>query len=94
MRRAIFFFPCHRVLRSNSGFDVDRVAYFRMKPRLSGYDQQKASAYFRRLQQHLESLGEVESVAFVRFPPTLPVTVVDAESADSPAVVSTRAETA
>jgi predicted permease len=73
-----------RTLRSNSGFDVDRVAYFRMKPRLSGYDQEKASTYFRRLQQHLESLGEVESVAFVRFPPTLPVTVVDAVPAFLP----------
>src|SRR5262249_26057697 len=56
---------------SDPGFDVERVAFFRMKPRLSGYDQEKASSYFRRLQRHLESLGEVESVAFVRFPPTL-----------------------
>ena len=61
-----------RTLRSDPGFDVEHVAYFRMKPRLSGYDQQKASSYFRSLQRHLESLGEVESVAFVRFPPTLP----------------------
>ena len=29
-----------------------------MKPRLSGYDQEKASGYFRDLQRHLESLGE------------------------------------
>ena len=61
-----------RTLRSDPGFDVEHVAYFRMKPRLSGYDQEKASSYFRNLQRHLESLGEVESVAFVRFPPTLP----------------------
>ena len=61
-----------RTLRSDPGFDVEHVAYFRMKPRLSGYDQEKASSYFRSLQRHLESLGEVESVAFVRFPPTLP----------------------
>jgi predicted permease len=61
-----------RTLRSDPGFDVEHVAYFRMKPRLSGYDQQKASRYFRDLQRHLESLGEVESVAFVRFPPALP----------------------
>jgi predicted permease len=60
-----------RTLRSDPGFDVEHVAYFRMKPRLSGYDQEKASGYFRNLQRHLESLGEVESVAFVRFPPTL-----------------------
>ena len=61
-----------RTLRSDPGFDVEHVAYFRMKPRLSGYDQEKASNYFRSVQRHLESLGEVESVAFVRFPPTLP----------------------
>jgi predicted permease len=60
-----------RSLGSDSGFDVEHVAYFRMKPRLSGYDQQQASSYFRTLQRRLESLGEVESVAFVRFPPTL-----------------------
>jgi putative ABC transport system permease protein len=61
-----------RTLRSDPGFDVEHVAYFRMKPRLSGYDQERTSRYFRNLQRHLESLGEVESVAFVRFPPTLP----------------------
>ena len=61
-----------RTLRSDPGFDVEHVAYFRMKPRLSGYDQEKASSYFRNLQRHLESLGEVESVAFTRFPPALP----------------------
>ena len=61
-----------RTLRSDPGFDVEHVAYFRMKPRLSGYDQEKASDYFRNLQRHLESLGEVQSVAFVRFPPALP----------------------
>ena len=61
-----------RMLRSDPGFDVEHVAYFRMKPRLSGYDQEKASTYLRSVQRHLESLGEVESVTFVRFPPTLP----------------------
>jgi hypothetical protein len=61
-----------RTLRSDPGFDVEHVAYFRMKPRLSGYDQEKASRYFRNLQRHLESLVGVESVALVRFPPTLP----------------------
>ena len=60
-----------RTLRSDPGFDVDHVAYFRMRPRLTGYDQEKASTYFRRVQQHLESLGEVESVTFVRFSPPL-----------------------
>jgi putative ABC transport system permease protein len=61
-----------RTLRSDPGFDVEHVAYFRMKPRLSGYDQEKASSHFRSLQRHLEALGAVESVAFVRFPPGLP----------------------
>ena len=65
-----------RTLRSDPGFDVEHVAYFRMKPRLSGYDQEKALSYFRSLQRHLESLGEVESVAFVRFPPALPPAAV------------------
>ena len=60
-----------RTLRSDPGFDVEHVAYFRTKPRLSGYDQEKASGYFRDLQRHLESLGEVESVTFIRFPPTI-----------------------
>ena len=65
-----------RTLRLDPGLDVEHVAYFRMKPRLSGYDQEKASSYFRSLQRHLESLGEVESVAFVRFPPALPPAAV------------------
>ena len=60
-----------RTLRSDPGVDVARVAYFRMKPRLSGYDQEKASRYCNNLQHHLESLGEVESVTFIRFPPTM-----------------------
>jgi predicted permease len=60
-----------RTLRSDPGFDVEHVAYFRMRPRLSGYDQAKASSYFRNLQRHLESLGQVESVTLIRFPPTI-----------------------
>ena len=81
---AVLLIHSVRTLRSDPGFDVDHVAYFRMKPRLSGYDQQKASTYFRRLQRHLESLGEVEAVAFVRFPPTLPMNAVDAVPAFLP----------
>jgi putative ABC transport system permease protein len=60
-----------RTLRLAPGFDVDHVDYFRMKPRLSGYDQDQALIYLRRVQHHLESLGEVQSVAFVRFPPVI-----------------------
>ena len=69
---AVLLIHSVRTLRSDPGFDVEHVAYFRMKPRLSGYDLEKAARYFRNLERHLESLGEVESVAFVRFPPTLP----------------------
>jgi len=68
---AVLLIHSVRTLRSDPGFDAEHVAYFRMKPRLSGYDQEKASSYFRNLQRHLESLGEVESVAFVRFPPAI-----------------------
>jgi predicted permease len=60
-----------RTLRSDPGFDVEHVAYVRLRPRLSGYDQERASRYFRSVQRHLQSLGEVESVAFVRFTPPL-----------------------
>jgi len=60
-----------RTLRVDPGFDADHVAYFRMKPRLSGYDPEKASTYFRRVQHHLQSFGEVQSVAFVRLPPMI-----------------------
>ena len=77
-----------RTLRSDPGFDVEHVAYFRMKPRLSGYDQEKASSYFRNLQRHLESLGEVESVAFVRFPPTLPPGAVPVALSTRPCTIS------
>jgi putative ABC transport system permease protein len=73
---AVLLIHSVRTLRSDPGFDVEHVAYFRMKPRLNGYDQEKASSYLRSLQRHLESLGEVESVAFVRFPPTLPPAAV------------------
>jgi predicted permease len=75
-----------RTLRSDLGFDVEHVAYVRTKPRLSGYDQEKVSSYFRNLQRHLESLGEVESVAFVRFaPPILPGSVTVFRPAQAPA---------
>ena len=67
-----------RTLRSGPGFEVEHVAYFRMKPRLSGYDQEKALDYLRSVQRRLDSLGEVESVTFVRLPPTLPADVAPA----------------
>ena len=59
-----------RTLRSDPGFDVEHVAYFRTATpeRLRS---REASGYFRDLQRHLESLGEVESVTFIRFPPTI-----------------------
>jgi putative ABC transport system permease protein len=52
-----------------SGFDAGNVAYIRMKPHLSGYDRSQSYAYFRNVQQRLESLAGVESVAFVVYPP-------------------------
>jgi putative ABC transport system permease protein len=60
-----------RTLRSDPGVDAEHVVYFRMKPRLSGYDQEKASSYLRRVQSRLESFGEVECVTFIRFPPPI-----------------------
>ena len=66
---AVLLMHSVRTLRSDPGFDVEHVAYFRVKPRLSGYDQTKASDYLRRVQLRFESMGEVESVAFIRFPP-------------------------
>jgi predicted permease len=73
-----------RTLRSDPGFDVEHVAYFRMKPRLSGYDHATASSYLRRVQRRLESLGEVESAAFIRFPPMVFAGTVPAFPAGHP----------
>src|SRR5262245_36893789 len=58
-----------RNLTWDSGFDARNVAFIRMKPHLSGYDQSQSQAYFRNVQQRLESLAGVESVAFVGSPP-------------------------
>src|SRR5215470_13176359 len=53
----------------DSGFDARNVAFIRMKPHLSGYDRSQSQAYFRNVQQRLESLAGVESFAFVGSPP-------------------------
>src|SRR5262245_26839127 len=58
-----------RNLTWDSGFDARNVAFIRMKPHLSGYDRSQSQAYFRNVQQRLESLAGVESVAFVGYPP-------------------------
>jgi predicted permease len=58
-----------RNLTWDSGFDARNVAFIRMKPHLSGYDRSQSHAYFRNVQQRLESLAGVESVAFVGYPP-------------------------
>jgi predicted permease len=58
-----------RNLTWDSGFDARNVAFIRMKPHLSGYDRSQSHAYFRNVQQRLESLAGVESVAFVGAPP-------------------------
>jgi predicted permease len=60
-----------RTLRWDPGFDAEKVVFFRMKPRLSGYDQRAAGLYFENVRRRLESLGEVESVAFARWPPAV-----------------------
>jgi predicted permease len=62
-------------LRWNPGFDAEHVAFFRMKPRWSGYDRSAAAAYFERVRRRVESLTEVQSIAFARLPPALRFTV-------------------
>jgi predicted permease len=62
-------------VRSNPGFDAEQVAFFRMKPRQSGYDQPATAAYFERVRQRLESLAEVQSIAFARWPPAYRIRV-------------------
>ena len=60
-----------RTLRWEPGFDAEHVVFFRMKPHLSGYDQAAAGAYFDNVRRRLESLAEVDSVAFARWPPAV-----------------------
>ena len=67
---AVLLMQSVRTLR-DPGFDAEDVAYFRMRPRLSGYDRASAADYFREVQRRIEALGAVEALAFVRFPPTL-----------------------
>jgi predicted permease len=58
-------------LRWDPGFDAEHVVFFRMRPQLNGYDPSASRAYFESVQRRLESLGEVEAVAFARWPPAL-----------------------
>ena len=60
----------HR-LRWDPGFNAANVAFFRIKPRLSGYDQTTERAYYDNVRRRLESLAEVDSVGFARWPPAL-----------------------
>ena len=60
-----------RTLRWDPGFDAQKTVYFRMRPLLGGYDEAAARAYFENVRRRLESLAEVESVAFARWPPAL-----------------------
>ncbi len=64
-----------RTVRWDPGFDAGQVAFFRMHPRQSGCGQAAAAAYFEGVVRRLESLAEVQSVAFARWPPTLRVSV-------------------
>lgn len=58
-------------LRGNPGFDAERVVVFRMRPQLSGYDQNAAGVYFESVRRRIESVADVQSVAFARWPPAL-----------------------
>jgi putative ABC transport system permease protein len=60
-----------RTLRWDPGFDAEKVVFFRMKPRPSGYNQVAAAASFESVRRRVESLAEVQSVAFARWPPAL-----------------------
>jgi predicted permease len=60
----------HR-LRWDPGFDAGSVAFFRIKPRLSGYDQATERAYYDNVRRRLESLADVDAVGFARWPPAL-----------------------
>jgi predicted permease len=60
----------HR-LRWDPGFDAGKVVFFRIKPRLSGYDQSTETAYYDNVRRRLGSLAEVDSVGFARWPPAL-----------------------
>ena len=66
----LLFHSVHR-LRWDPGFDAGKVVFFRIKPRLSGYDERTERAYLDNVRRRLESLAEVESVAFARWPPAL-----------------------
>ena len=58
-----------RNLKWGSGFDTRNVAFIRMKPHLSGYNQQQSLTYFRNVQRRLESIADVVSVTFAGYPP-------------------------
>jgi predicted permease len=60
-----------RTIRWDPGFDAENVVFFRMKPHLIGYDRAAAGSYFENVRRRLESLAEVQSVAFARWPPAL-----------------------
>ena len=84
-----------RTLHSDPGFDAEHVVFFRMKPRLSGYDQRATEAYFGNVRRRLESLADVHSVAFARWPPALrtggvPVSLRDGASAGTDGALRVR----
>jgi len=58
-----------RNLTWDSGFDARNVAFIRMKPHLSGYNQQQSLTYFRNVRRRLESIADVQSVTFAGYPP-------------------------
>ena len=58
-------------IRWNPSFRPERVAFFRLNARLSGYDAARTTRYLKLVQQRLSSLSQVESLAFVRWEPAL-----------------------
>jgi predicted permease len=75
-------------LRWDPGFDAEKIAFFRMRPQLNGYDDTASRAYFENVRRRVESLAEVESVAFARWPPGLrigsvPVSLASLASGES-----------
>jgi len=58
-------------LKWNPSFRPEHVAYLGLRPSMSGYNAQRTTGYLKLVQERLSSLSEVESLAFVRWPPPM-----------------------
>jgi predicted permease len=54
---------------TNPGFDIDRVAFIRMKQNVARLDSSRARRYFQNVTQRVSAFPGVESVAFAAYPP-------------------------